>query len=169
MNAALSLPDLQARGVQLWAEGETLRYRAPAGTVTPELLANLQAHKPELLKALGKRQSLEQAAADACRGLTGYISPDALMAKLAPEDVRELETCPDPLPFLRSFAIALVWTTFRRDGIAPPGWDQPAHCDRCGPVLLWTSIDVAGCPWCWNRLHGVKIPRPHDAERGSAA
>lgn len=104
--------------------------------------------------------ALERAAAEACMGLSGYLTPRALLGKLAPEDVAELGTCPDPVPFLRSFAIALVWSEFRRQGMAPPGWDQPARCDRCGPVLLWAPLNVAGCPWCFNRRQGIRIPRP---------
>jgi len=107
---------------------------------------------------------IEKAAEKACKGLSGHITQAVLLTKLSPDDVAELEACSDPLPFLRSFAIALVWATFRRDGIAPPGWDQAAHCDQCGPVLLWAQIEVAGCPWCWNRLHKVKIPRPKHYE-----
>lgn len=111
-------------------------------------------------KREAKTAELLQATTEACRGLTGYITPSDLLAKLCPEDIQELEVSPDPLPFLRSFAIASVWMDFRMDGIAPPTWDQLAHCNLCGPVLLWASIRVAGCPWCWNRLHHIKIPRP---------
>ncbi len=107
-----------------------------------------------------QHEALTIAATEACTGLTDYITPAVLLAKLGSADVAELESCADPLPFLRSFAIACVWTDFRRDGIAPPTWDQPATCDKCGPVFLWAPISVAGCPWCWNRLHKVKIPRP---------
>ncbi len=103
---------------------------------------------------------LQQLVAEACKGLVGYITTDSLLAKLALGDVAELEAANDPLPFLRSLAVASVWTDFRRQGIAPPGWDKPAHCARCGPVFLWATIHVSGCPWCWNRLHGLRIPRP---------
>ncbi len=160
MTAALSLPELKARGIEVWAEGEQLHYRAPAATVTPDLLAALKARKPELLAELTKRVTLEQSAAEACQGLTGYIDAERLISKLAPEDLADVQAMPDPLPFLRSFATACVWTEMRRQGIAPPGWNKPATCDRCGPVLLWCTVRVAGCPWCWNRLHGRKIPKP---------
>lgn len=119
---------------------------------------------------LGERNSatvLHEAATEACRGLSGYITPARLLTKLAPKDISDLQGCPTPLPFLRSFAGAVVWTAFRRQGIAPPGWDKAAHCDRCGPVLLWAPVKVGGCPWCWNRLHGVKIPRPEAATQDS--
>lgn len=108
----------------------------------------------------GATPTLEAVAAEACLGLSGSLTPKPLLNRLSSEDLAELNTCPDPLPFLRSFAIALICSEFRQQGMTPPGWNQPAHCDRCGPVFLWAPIDVAGCPWCWNRVHGVKIPRP---------
>lgn len=106
-----------------------------------------------------QEELLIAACEEACHGLDNVTAKDVLTA-LAPEDVKELEGMADPLPFLHSFALALSATRWRRDGIAPPGWTSPAHCGRCGPVLLWASIEVAGCPWCWNRCHGVRIPRP---------
>jgi len=104
--------------------------------------------------------TLADAASEAVTGMNQYITPEGLLAKLVPCDIAELEACTDPLPFLRSFAIACVWTDFRRQGIAPPTWGKPATCDKCGPVYLWAPIKVAGCPWCWNRLHNLRIPRP---------
>jgi len=102
---------------------------------------------------------LTAACEKACHGLDNMTAKDVLAA-LAPEDVKELEGMADPLPFLLSFALALSATRWRRDGIAPTGWTSPAHCDRCGPVFLWAPIHIAGCPWCWNRRHGLPIPRP---------
>ena len=46
------LAELARRGVDVWAEGERLRYRAPRGALTPALLGALRAHKAELLEAL---------------------------------------------------------------------------------------------------------------------
>ncbi len=47
-------------------------------------------------------------------------------------------------------------------GIAPPGWTQASHCERCGPVRLWTGapLHVIGCPWCHVRRAGGIVPRP---------
>ena len=49
-----------------------------------------------------------------------------------------------------------------RQGIAPPGWTQASHCERCGPVRLWTGapLHVIGCPWCHVRRAGGIVPRP---------
>ncbi len=61
MTAGELLRRLQHAGVELWAEGERLRYDAPAEALTDELLARLRAHKPELLelvRAAGRRVQL---------------------------------------------------------------------------------------------------------------
>ncbi len=55
MSAARELlRELDSLGVTVWQEAGALRYRAPAGKVSPELLTRLKAHKPDLLAMLGK-------------------------------------------------------------------------------------------------------------------
>ncbi len=54
MNTAELLTEVQRRGIQLRAEGASLHYRAPKGTLTADLRAKLKAHKAELLDILGK-------------------------------------------------------------------------------------------------------------------
>ncbi len=51
-DAAELLADLRRAGVNLSAKGERLAFDAPAGVVTPELRATLQARKAELLAAV---------------------------------------------------------------------------------------------------------------------
>jgi len=63
MSAAELLERLRDAGVDLWADGERLRYDAPAESLTEELLERLRAHKPEILalvraQALGTRRPL---------------------------------------------------------------------------------------------------------------
>ena len=153
MSAVALLEEAHHLGLRISIRGENLHID-PAPD--PEVLNRIKAVKPDLMRAL----KIEAAATEAVKGLSGYITEAELLAKLAPEDVTELEAATDPLPFLRSFTIACVWTAFRRDGIVPPGWDKPAHCAHCGTVFLWATIHVSGCPWCWNRCKGLKIPRP---------
>ncbi len=43
---------LRGHRVELWADGDKLRYSAPPGVVRPELRAELARHKPELLALL---------------------------------------------------------------------------------------------------------------------
>src|SRR5882672_2528057 len=47
------LDALAARGVELFVSGEQLRYRAPAGALTPELKQAVADHRGELLARLG--------------------------------------------------------------------------------------------------------------------
>lgn len=58
MTAAALLADLRRRGVELRAEGDRLRWRAPRGAVTPADLARLRAAKAELLRALAQDEEL---------------------------------------------------------------------------------------------------------------
>ena len=46
------LDELQNLNVVLWHDGERVRYRAPSGVLTPELLARVTLHKAELTKFL---------------------------------------------------------------------------------------------------------------------
>lgn len=54
MSAARDLlRQLADLGISVWREAGALRYRAPAGKVSPDLLARLKACKPDLLAILG--------------------------------------------------------------------------------------------------------------------
>ncbi|MBV9791223.1 MAG: amino acid adenylation domain-containing protein, partial [Chloroflexi bacterium] len=50
------LTQLQRLNIELWLEGDRLRYRAPNGVLTPELRATLSAHKAELSAVLKQAQ-----------------------------------------------------------------------------------------------------------------
>jgi amino acid adenylation domain-containing protein len=52
MNTTDLLADLQRKGIELWAEGESLRFRAPRGHLTADVRAALQEHKQALLEHL---------------------------------------------------------------------------------------------------------------------
>ncbi|MCH8614040.1 amino acid adenylation domain-containing protein [Arsenicicoccus dermatophilus] len=65
------LDTCRERGLELWEDEGRLRYRAPGGTVTPEVLAALKAHKDEIVAAL-------RAAALPCADEGGRHRPFAL-------------------------------------------------------------------------------------------
>ena len=52
MTAETILYDLMARGVRIWAEADSLKLDAPAGSLTDADLADLRARKAELLATL---------------------------------------------------------------------------------------------------------------------
>jgi DNA polymerase-1 len=55
VNATALLAGLRLRGVELRADGDLLRYRAPKGTLSTEEIADLARHKAEILAMLGGR------------------------------------------------------------------------------------------------------------------
>src|ERR1700722_3067036 len=54
------LTSLRETGVDLWREGDQLRYRAEAGTLTAELLQQLLEQKSEILKFLKQAEAPER-------------------------------------------------------------------------------------------------------------
>jgi len=46
------LSELRHRQIKLWLDGGRLRYSAPEGTITPDILAQMRSRKPELLTFL---------------------------------------------------------------------------------------------------------------------
>jgi amino acid adenylation domain-containing protein len=55
MTASELLADFSRRGVQLWADGDEVRCRAPKGVLTPEMRAVLSEEKAEILALLRQR------------------------------------------------------------------------------------------------------------------
>ena len=58
MNVPSLLTETVRRGIALEAHGDTLRYDAPAGTMTPELKDRLREHKAELLRLLSGAEGI---------------------------------------------------------------------------------------------------------------
>ena len=59
MNPAALLSDLRSRGVELTADGDHLRYRAPRGVLSSGRLLELKSQKVEILALLGGEQQPE--------------------------------------------------------------------------------------------------------------
>ncbi|MCI5149254.1 MAG: non-ribosomal peptide synthetase, partial [Candidatus Electrothrix sp. MAN1_4] len=51
----------EEKGVQLWVEGERLRFKAPEGSLHPELKAELSGNKFEIIAFLKKQQDISEA------------------------------------------------------------------------------------------------------------
>ncbi|PSM49381.1 non-ribosomal peptide synthetase [Chroococcidiopsis sp. CCALA 051] len=56
MNIDEFLSYCRSLDVKIWLDGERLRYSAPSGTLTPELLAEMRSRKAEILKCLHTTQ-----------------------------------------------------------------------------------------------------------------
>ncbi len=56
MKAIALLLELLRNGVQLWAEGNELCFRAAKGVLSPALREELSRHKPEIITLLAQRR-----------------------------------------------------------------------------------------------------------------
>lgn len=64
MTAAELVDHLRGIGVQLWADGENLRYRAPQQVLTADLKAQLAAVKTDVITLLAEETTLLRAPQD---------------------------------------------------------------------------------------------------------
>ena len=89
-----------------------------------------------------------------------YGVPLSELQELAGDDWQVLENDHGQL---ECFAHAVMTRRMRESGLRPPHYIQRSECDRCGPVWLWQGApdNVSGCPWCFNRINNLMIPRPH--------
>jgi len=88
MSAAHDLfRELADHGVTVWQEAGQLRYKAPSGAMTPDLLSSLRAHKVGLIDLL---------AANDCDTKAGYDSSTRTLATPTPTT---------PLPLVLTFEI----------------------------------------------------------------
>ncbi len=149
MNTAELLTEVQRRGIQLRAEGASLHYRAPKGTLTADLRAKLKAHKAELLTAL------EKPTADRITQTHGLTLADLQQA--AGPDWPEIEQDPAAIEAL---ANSIQIRRMREHGEVPPDYTATTVCRHCGPVPIFPGVAerVLGCPWCFNRVKGLPVP-----------
>ena len=96
--------------------------------------------------------------ADACRYLE--IAPAEVAAALSPRDIKDWKTGVISDETLFAFARAFEQRRKMDQGERPKHYTERATCKHCGPIWLWFSGQVLGCPWCWNRAADKPIPRP---------
>ena len=140
-------------GVVLTANGGRFDVKAPRGVLTPALIAKLKANKPALLQVLGQRRD------GSIHGV-----PLAELKSLAGEDWRWLNEDPARL---EAFAQMVMTRRMRERGAVPSEYTAITECAGCGPVPVWAGCPpaVLGCPWCFNRLRGLPVPRHNPVSR----
>jgi hypothetical protein len=84
-------------GIRLWVEDGTLRYDAPKGAMTPELITDLKLHKPDIVKALAHPDPLPLSAAEARRRKVLALARDGKRYAVYVED-------PDTDPVIEALA-----------------------------------------------------------------
>ena len=60
--------------------------------------------------------------------------------------------------------VARLWVAEAKQvasGIIPARYTQTSDCKYCGPVLVREGYpkNANNCPWCFNRLKGLQIPK----------
>ena len=65
-------------------------------------------------------------------------------------------------PTLEALAQAIQTRRMREHGEVPPHYTEVTVCAHCGPVPIFPGVgeQVEGCPWCFNRVRGLSVPRP---------
>ncbi len=58
MTAREFLATIAQQGIQVWTEGEKLRFRAPIGVLTPDQRSTLRRHKTEIIDLLSRHKTL---------------------------------------------------------------------------------------------------------------
>ena len=101
---------------------------------------------------------LLEALADVCKGLD--IKPAEVKEALAAEDIDDWRKGAISADTLAAFARSQVQRRKMDQGKRPDHYTEQATCKHCGPIWLWFSGEVLGCPWCWNRAADKPIPRP---------
>ncbi|MCG7969992.1 MAG: hypothetical protein JBO36_04980 [Candidatus Thiodiazotropha taylori] len=103
--------------------------------------------------------------AEACRDLK--ITPSEVRKSLTPEDIENWRNGEFGDDTLVAIAQALVQRKEMNQGKRPAHYTKQATCQHCGPIWLWFSGKVQGCPWCWNRVAERSIPRPCSVQCGN--
>ncbi len=134
MSALPIITEITDQGITARVEGDEVALSAPKGTLTPEVLAKLKSMKPELLRSLKELQ------------------------ERAEEDWEEISADSTKL---KAFAELVMITDMRHRGIVPDHYTATIRCKHCGPVPIfegcWPESD--GCPWCFNRIKGLPVPK----------
>jgi len=99
-----------------------------------------------------------EALSNACRELD--ITPTEVMEALELQDIEDWRNGNVSNKTLTAFARSLVQRRQMDQGNCPSHYTEHASCKYCGPIWLWFSGEVLGCPWCWNRADDKPIPRP---------
>ena len=132
---------LRKRGVELWAEGGRLRFRAPHGALTPELKERLRDAKAEVLALLAEAEARLEGEGKS----QGESKSEGEGVAVTP-----LEIVPAPDERFEPFSMTDLQQAYwigQSDAIELG--DMPA---RGYSEVIWTDLDVARLETAWNRL-----------------
>ena len=88
------------------------------------------------------------------------ITADEIQTVLDKDDIENWNNSKTSTISLVNKAIIALARSEINQGNIPAYFTKRAVCALCGPVWLWFEGNVAGCPWCVNRINDLPIPRP---------
>jgi hypothetical protein len=95
------------------------------------------------------------------------MTPAEVREAMATADIEDWHNGEISRDALAAFARALAQRREMDQGKRPAHYIERAVCKQCGPIWLWSSGKVQGCPWCWNQVAGKPIPRPCSVQCGN--
>ncbi len=133
------ITEITDQGITARVEGDEVVLSASKGTLTPDVISRLRSKKPDLLRSLKELQ------------------------ERAEQDWSEISTNPGKL---KALAELIMIEDMRHRGLVPDHYTATVNCKHCGPVPIfegcWPESD--GCPWCFNRLQGLPMPKEGNDE-----
>ena len=133
MSALPLLIEFWDKGIKVRVDGLDL-VLTPRKALTPNLASRVKKEKSALLTSLDK---IRQKAGD---------------------DWEEVSNDPAQL---KAFADLVAISEMRERGVIPDHYTATTECIHCGPVPIFEGCPphANGCPWCFNRIKGLPIPR----------
>ncbi len=133
MSALPIFSELSDKGLRVRVDGSDL-VLSPKKALTPNLASRIMKEKPALIRSL-----------------------EEIKRKAGP-DWDEIANDPEQL---KAFAELLVIEDMRRQGSVPDHYTATTDCKHCGTVPIFEGCppEVEGCPWCFNRIKRLPIPK----------
>lgn len=170
MQANAYVEAFQSRGVILWREGEALRYKAPPGVLTAEVLEKLRRVKDKILPVLPERApstSVDCTSSPSSRSVPTHAESEPMPTEYVPRNLRDYA---DPRRFAwekRFEAIAtgtLVahWPTHAPDG-TPYEPVRIAQGTTTDCPERWFSLAFDRYCRLWRLVHDDELRKGHPA------
>lgn len=146
------LADLNSRGVRLRLDGPVLNA-SPRSKVTAAIERIIRSNRNDLVRYLSSAPANDDVHHGDNRAFLGRLRTEL------GDDWGEVSSDPAQL---EAFARLFRTDECRRQGKRPAHYTATAICRGCGPVPIFegTTERVLGCPWCYNRINRLPIPRP---------
>ena len=144
MTAAALLTQLSGLGVSVWADGAVLRFK-PASLVPPAVLADMRAHKAELLALLAAPIVAAAVAPPPTLGLfpadRGYLARQPVQVVPAPSPAQPMAHWPPGSWRKRRYTSDLadmLWTTMARSISSAGVWKASVPMLKSGRGSCWS-------------------------------